>query len=325
MTDRLDETLRDLAHAMADHGRVLASMHPPKPVAPAADDPRNAVIRGLLRGVERRCGLRMDEALAAKLRAVLSRVALDELVAWVRRLDRLPAGHAEWLALFHSLTVHETYFFRDVAQLTLMRDGAFPQLIVEAAAANRRLRLWSAGCATGEEVYTLAALALAALATAGHAAEAAEGYVLRHPWELDVLGTDLSPVVLKRALAARYETGELSPFRALPQPLVRLFPAVEGRGQSGLRTVRDDVRRHGRFQFFNLLSEIPPERGFDLVACRNVLVYLAPASRRVAQRVVESAVRPRGFLLLGPTDSPPDPRRFEPVWGDHAVLFRKIR
>ena len=67
----------------------------------------------------------------------------------------------------------------------------------------------------------------------------------------------------------------------------------------------------------------PQAGGFDVVACRNVLVYFAPQPRKVAQAHVEAAVRPGGFLLLGPTDTPPDGRRFETIWSDRAVIYRK--
>jgi chemotaxis protein methyltransferase CheR len=87
--------------------------------------------------------------------------------------------------------------------------------------------------------------------------------------------------------------------------------------------VRQDVLRHVRFEQGNLMHPRPLGSGFDVVACRNVLVYFAPQSRKVAQANVEAAVRPGGFLLLGPTDTPPDARRFETIWGDRAVIYRK--
>ena len=91
------------------------------------------------------------------------------------------------------------------------------------------------------------------------------------------------------------------------------------------RNVRQDVRNLVRFERFNLMNALPPGRGggFDVVACRNVLLYLAPLARTAVRRMLENAVRPGGFLLLGPTDQPPDGGAFEAVWGARAVLYRR--
>jgi chemotaxis protein methyltransferase CheR len=87
--------------------------------------------------------------------------------------------------------------------------------------------------------------------------------------------------------------------------------------------VRDDVGRHVRFVAANLMRLPSPTSVRDVVACRNVLVYLTPSARKVAQATIEAAVRPGGFLLLGPTDAPPDAQRFEAIWGARAVIYRK--
>ena len=89
--------------------------------------------------------------------------------------------------------------------------------------AHPALRLWSAGCASGEEAYSLAVLALEALVAAGVATETAQEIDLPAPWSLDVLGTDISRPVLIQARNGLYSTGSLSPFRAVPQPLLRFF------------------------------------------------------------------------------------------------------
>jgi chemotaxis protein methyltransferase CheR len=78
-----------------------------------------------------------------------------------------------------------------------------------------------------------------------------------------------------------------------------------------------------RFDQSNLMGLPPAGGGFDVVACRNVLVYFAPAARKIVQATLEAAVRRGGFLLLGPTDAPPDAARFETIWGQRAVIYHK--
>jgi chemotaxis protein methyltransferase CheR len=157
--------------------------------------------------------------------------------------------------------------------------------------------------------------------------------LLRAPWQVDVLGTDVSRLVLAQARTGVYETGRLSAFRAVSAPLLRFFPAAPDTGAAAPfaesteprnRNVRQDVRDLVRFERFNLLSPSPPGGGrFDVIACRNVLVYLTPPARTAARRMLENAVRPGGFLLLGPTDQPPDGGDFEAIWGSRAVLYRR--
>jgi chemotaxis protein methyltransferase CheR len=328
MTDRIEDTLNELALAMQGHRDVLAGRAAgelPTTAPPAvAGDARAALIGRLLAGIEARAGLRVDETIEGKLRAVLQSVGFAELDAWVSGLEALDRDHPEWLTLVESLTTNETYLFRDWAQLELLREIGFAALIADAGKTARpELRVWSAGCASGEEAYTLAVLGLVALAEAGAARESETEVALIPPWRLDVLGTDISRVVLVQARNGLYGTGWLSSFRAAPPQLLRFFPADEANPERANRLVRDDVRRHTRFSHFNLMGAAPPAAGFDLVACRNVLVYFAPPARKMVQAMIEAAVRPGGFLLLGPTDPAPDTARFEAVWGARAVIYRK--
>jgi chemotaxis protein methyltransferase CheR len=328
MVDRIEDTLNELALAMQGHRDVLAGRAagevPSTTPAVVASDARAVLIGRLLAGIEARAGLRVDEAVEGKLRAVLQSVGLAELEAWVNGLASLDRDHPEWLTLIESLTTNETYLFRDWAQLELLRDIGLAALIADARKMFRPgLRIWSAGCASGEEAYTLAVLALVALANAGVARESETEIALTPPWSLEVLGTDISRLVLVQARNGLYGTGWLSSFRAAPPPLLRFFPPDAANAGRANRLVRDDVRRHIRFSHFNLMGVTPPATGLDLVACRNVLVYFAPAARKVAQAMIEAAVRPGGFLLLGPTDPAPDTARFEAIWGARAVIYRK--
>jgi chemotaxis protein methyltransferase CheR len=326
--DDLERTLSDLAAAMQGHREAFAGKETPAPEPPArtaaAADSRTGLLKRLLGHIEAHAGLRVDEAIQAKLRAALTSVGPVELSNWIVGLEALPRDHPHWLTLLENLTTNETYLFRDWPQLELLRTKGLGPLVAASARQSRfALKLWSAGCSSGEEPYSIAILALEAMVAARAAKETLHEIALVPPWSLEVLGTDISPVMLVQARNGLYGTGSLSAFRVTPRALLRFFPRAEGEAGNRNRLVRQEIRRHVRFEQGNLMQPRPQTGGFDVVACRNVLVYFAPQSRKVAQAHIEAAVRPGGFLLLGPTDTPPDGRRFETIWGDRAVIYRK--
>jgi chemotaxis protein methyltransferase CheR len=327
----MEDTLRDLQQAMAAHRQALAESRlvavdepavPPRPTPPPRPpDERHRLMQLLATDIERVSGIEMTGLIEAKLGRVLASVEVGELAAWVGRLHLLPADDPEWLSLIESLTVHETFFHRDRAQLDLL--GQILRDIIAGAASRGRhvLRLWSAGCATGEEAYTLAILALLALRDAGFAEESGDGgIVCRPPWRLDVLGTDISRLVLTQANAAVYSSEGLGAFRDLPLAQGRFFPRLPG-CEFERRGVHETVRQNVRFRQFNLRAGAPPETGFDVVLCRNVLIYLTPTARSWAQSLCREALRRGGYLLLGPTDALAEPAAYEPCWGTGAVAY----
>ncbi|MBM3598696.1 MAG: protein-glutamate O-methyltransferase CheR [Alphaproteobacteria bacterium] len=335
----IEKTLKELSQVMAAHRRALAMDGAPAPIpapvfepAPAfaLDDPRAAAVHGLMHDVQRIAGIQVSDVLEQKIVRLFAETGADELDSWIRHLRLVPDDHPQWQALVESLTVHETYFHRDRPQLDYLANTALPAIIEHVRRTGRRsIRIWSAGCATGEEAFSLAIIALDAMVRAGCADELTNsGIHLRRGWSIDVLGTDISETALRRAKHAEYSTGSLSSFRDLPQDLIRFFPAVEfarsgGTLEPSLRRVRDDVRRIVRFRPFNLIASEPPEFGFDIIACRNVMIYLAPSAARTVQQVLHDALRPGGYLLLGPTDSLARPSHYEMVAGTSTLVHRR--
>ncbi len=163
-------------------------------------------------------------------------------------------------------------------------------------------------------------MALEALADLGEARRSAGGVVT--DWSLDVLGTDLSRIAVRQARNACYGGEGLGPFRDLPEAYRGWFvPLV---GKSALhRRVRADARGAVRFERHNLMDEAPPETGFDLVSCRNVMIYFDDDSRNAALRQLTGAVAADGWLVLGTTDRLPDDAPFERHRGDRALAFRR--
>jgi chemotaxis protein methyltransferase CheR len=179
--------------------------------------------------------------------------------------------------LVDALLNHETYFFRDRAPFDLLASAALPRL-AEARGQRRRLRIWCAGCSTGQEAYSMAMMLV-------DQPEQWQG------WSFDILGTDVSAATIARATDGLFSRFEVQ--RGLPvQQMLRHF-AAEGDDWR----VNLDLRRQVRFVRHNLLD--PPPGRFDLILCRNVLLYLAPELRRRAFERLASAIMPDGVLMLG--------------------------
>ena len=339
--DPYEACLRDLAEVLSRQREAMQGVAPPAADAAGAPAPsaaptaaaeppadlRRAIIRTVMRQVERIAGLQVSEAIEAKIVRIMASVGVTELKAWAQTLGLLESDHPDWTALIEMLTVHETYLFRDRPQLDFLKTSLLPRLLAEARASGRqRLRIWSAGCATGEEAYSLAAIALEAMVMAGVATEHASfGIRPALGWQVEVIGTDISRVVLRLAENGIYQTGPLSPFRDIEPTALRFFPPEAGAGEeAALRKVRADVRQIVRFMPYNLLSREPPASDFDVVACRNVLIYMAEAARRNVLDTLSRALRPSGLLLLGPTDTLVDGAGFQGCWAQSALIWRKL-
>ncbi len=191
---------------------------------------------------------------------------------------------AELEASVEALATHETYFFREPLQLEAFAGELLPLLHVRNGR-QKRLRLWSAGCSSGEEAYTLAMLVQDARLFDG--------------WDVEVLGTDLSRRVLAAARRAEYGPSALR--AAPPEALSRHFdPAGPGRFR-----VKDGVRAAVAFGHLNLLD---PNQGqlvprMDAIFCRNVMIYFDLAARKRALKLFHDTLVDGGYLLLGHSES----------------------
>lgn len=177
-----------------------------------------------------------------------------------------------------ALLNHESFFFRDPEAFAGMMDVLGSRLRA-ARASRRRLRIWSAGCSTGQEVYSLA------IATADDPDR-------WRGWTIDLLGTDLSAAALAQADAGRYNRFEIQ--RGLSADQVRRWFEEDGKGWRAC----PQLRAGARFARHNL-RDPSPDGPFDLILCRNVMLYLLPAVRdRVLERL-HRALAPDGLLMLG--------------------------
>jgi chemotaxis protein methyltransferase CheR len=179
------------------------------------------------------------------------------------------------------VTTNETYFFREGYQLAAFKDEILPAF---AASGKKRLTIWSAGCSSGEEAYTIAIL----LIESG----------LFVDWDVRIFGSDISRRVLQTARKGAY--GRPSFRTTEPRVLRRYFREVDGRHQ-----VRDEVRQLVSFGQINLFDE--PMTAIvgevDIIFCRNVLIYFNAESRRKVIDTLHRKLVKGGYLLLGHSES----------------------
>ncbi|RYD54297.1 MAG: protein-glutamate O-methyltransferase CheR [Sphingomonadales bacterium] len=198
--------------------------------------------------------------------------SLDDLVA---QLVAARTGELGDLVV-DALLNQETSFFRDAAVLDAVGDAAQEMY---AACSDRRLRIWSAGCSTGQEPLSLAML---------FAEHGLDG--LRAP---EIVATDISPAALNRARTGKFSQFEIQ--RGLP--VRRMMTWFDTVGADWV--AKPELVRRVHFRQQNLTADPAPPGKFDIVLCRNVLLYFSPAVRRTVFDILSSAIRPGGLLVMG--------------------------
>ncbi|KAA2212143.1 protein-glutamate O-methyltransferase CheR [Pseudoroseomonas oryzae] len=233
-----------------------------------------------------------DTLLWERLCRRFRQTGLSGSAAYLQRLRDPLLCEAEWDALAAEITVGETFFFRYAEQFAALRETILPELLRLNGSA-RQLRLWSAGCANGAEPYSLAILLRQLLGDA------------LPEWRLALLGTDLNEAALQQARLGIYSRWTL---RGQPADLLEHdFHSVDGGRRWQLRSHH---RALARFRSHNLLSLLdgssPLElNDFDLILCRNVLIYFHPDVVRQVVRALAERLRPGGWLLLGHAEPNP--------------------
>jgi chemotaxis protein methyltransferase CheR len=217
---------------------------------------------------------RLETALSALLRE-RGISTLDELIT-ILVMGKEPSLSQQ---VVEALLNNETYFFRDRAPFDLLGRYALPELHIRRQK-SRRIRIWSAGCSTGQEVYSLSMLF----------AEEPEKWA---GWTVDILGTDVSTSCVDRARNGSYSQFEVQRGLGINQ-MIKWFEECA----DGWRAV-ESLRKALRFQVHNLLEPSPHPGGFDIVLCRNVLLYLSPDKKALAFERLAGAMAEDGWLMLG--------------------------
>jgi chemotaxis protein methyltransferase CheR len=239
--------------------------------------------------IQEEAGIRLSEAKKALLVGRLSRrlreLGLSSFSAYYRRVVK-EGDEEERVRMLDCICTNETHFFREPQHFAFLEQEVFPEWISrgESGSRARRVRVWSAGCSTGEEPYSLAMILW-------------EHFPPSAGWDVEILATDLSTRVLEKAKEAIWR---MNKSEEIPSPYLKKFMLRGIRSQEGKMKAGSEIRSLVRFQRLNLNDGVYSFTGsFDLIFCRNVLIYFAAESKaRVVQRLLDR-MEPNGYLFLG--------------------------
>lgn len=184
--------------------------------------------------------------------------------------------------VINAMATHETFFFRDGKPFELFKDFMLPS-IAETNKAVKHMRIWCAACSSGQEPYTLSMILKEKREFAG--------------WSIDIVGTDISSAIVERAKSGMFTQFEVQ--RGLPiQLLVKYFKEVESDWQ-----IDPEIRKSVKFQILNLLDDFRGIGKFDVVMCRNVLIYFDPPTKAKVLENISKQMNPHAFLVLGGSET----------------------
>jgi chemotaxis protein methyltransferase CheR len=207
---------------------------------------------------------------------------------YLERLRQAPDNSSLFDCLVGGITVGETYFFRDKHQGRLLENIILPEIIARKyQKKNKTIRIWSAGCSTGEEIYTIAILL---------------NEILTYPetWTLQLLGTDINTTALQQAVAGRYKKWSMRGIS--PEHLNKYFLKEDHE-----YILSEKIRNLVRFSYLNLNADNYPSilngtNDQDLILCRNVLIYFDNGRIDSIMKKISACLVETGYLLLGATD-----------------------
>jgi chemotaxis protein methyltransferase CheR len=244
----------------------------------------------LCRLIYDRLGLSFDDKkihyLSKRVSMRMEGLNLEDPSEYLMRLAYGDRSGAEMQALANLITTNETYMFREYEQLEAFANNCLPEVVArKETQGNRTLRIWSAGCSSGEETYTLAIIVQ-------------EVFPAIAEWDIQIVATDIDEQRLAMAVTGVY--GERSMKNVPPEYLARHFGRegdnwrVKPRTRS-MVTIRS-LNLHDRLQMRTM-------RTFDFIFCRNVLIYFDDASRKAAVDHFYNALVPGGFFFMGHSES----------------------
>jgi chemotaxis methyl-accepting protein methylase len=261
--------------------------------------------------IVRRCGLtfrhvRLPEVIGIVRDQIRARGFAGE-TAYYQLLSSQTEASAEWDSLIERLTNHETSFFRHPPSFDALRTHILPSLRA-ARAPGGRISVWSAGCSTGQEAYSIAMCALDDAANHG---------------DFTVWGGDISHQAIKIARQGRYGPRAIA---TIPENYRQRFLRAVDTPAGTEYEITEEVRQRVRFMTTNLVEPDGFRPSHDVVVCHNVLIYFSPAAVTRAVSWLASCVALGGYLLLGPGEAPHDrPAGLEPVVVGSVRAFQRRR
>lgn len=258
-----------------------------------------------------RSGIHFPDAkkyiLESRLSHRLGELELDNFDQYIALLSMGPYQQDEFQEMFNRITINETSFFRNDAQLDVFEKRVLPELL-EARARTKRLRIWSAACSTGDEPFTLAILIHRTLG------------VRLADWKVEILGTDISERALNVAAEGKYTSYSI---RTTPKLVMDRYFTSDGRNYQ----LKPEIRQMVNFEKHNLKDRLAAKRHgtWDVIFCRNVLIYFDDAMKKQVVQMFSEQLADDGTLFIGHSERIKDiSDRFEQMPIPQGFCYTKL-
>ena len=226
-------------------------------------------------------GVTKRQLIYRRLTSRLKALNMDCIASY---LDILRSGDAQEIEQFtNAVTTNLTSFFRENHHFKFLSQTILPQIIAAKSRSNRRLRIWSAGCSTGEEAYSLAITLRESLPNIAS-------------WDAKILCTDLDTNVVAKAAAGIYDRSRVE---KIPRQQLQRWFQPRGDRFAARKALKDLLT----FKPLNLMHEWPMRGKFDVIFCRNVIIYFDKPTQRVLMKRYASVMENHGHLVLGHSES----------------------
>lgn len=221
-----------------------------------------------------------------RLEKRMEALSLSDVGDYTNTLKFKDKSGRELQILLNQLTTNETFFFREENQLIAFRDHCLPEILAEKRKKNdKSIKIWSAGCSSGEEPYTLGILLK-------------EKIIDGLNWNIQVTGTDIDTDILAKAKAGIY------PDRSVRYTSPNLIEKYFVHGENGY-TIKNEIKKKVVFHHVNLFNSLKMRifRNMDFIFCRNVLIYFDDAARKAVMANFYDSLNPGGYIYLGHSES----------------------
>lgn len=260
--------------------------------------------------IEEHSGLNIEKDKFDSLKiSIYTRATRNGFSSYEEYYNKIVESEEEFRNLISLLAVNETYFFRYPEQFRILKEYVIPKIVeLNKHKPLRSIRIWSAGCSTGEEAYSIAITVL-------------ESNIDLSSWEVHILGTDVSSKALRKAIEGKYSKNS---FRITEEEFKKKYFR---RISKDLWEVIEDVKKLVSFTYHNLIKEPYPLSFlelWDIIFCRNVTIYFKPESTKRVIHNLFNSLKPGGFLFTGHTETlyHINPG-FEVIKFGDAFIFRK--
>ncbi len=262
--------------------------------------------------LEEACGILLGENKHYLVQSRLNRMVADSKVTClgdlVGQLRRERSGGPLREQVIEAMTTNETFWFRDNHPFSILSNHILPDYVKRK---QRSVRLWSAACSTGQEPYSVSITV--------------QEFLSKNPGvlgDVQITATDISPAVLENAKTGYYDAMAVA--RGLPADIKDRYFRRDAQHWEERWQVRDDVRRRVRFTSGNLLASYSMLGRFDVIFCRNVLIYFSTESKIDILRRMADCLNPQGYLFLGASEAISQySDAFDMVRCNPGVVYRK--